>query len=51
MKKALEAIDGVSSAVASHEKGIAEVELEKEVSDDILTKAVTDKDYEVIGIE
>ena len=51
VKKALEAIDGVSSAVASHEKGIAEVELEKEVSDDILTKAVTDKDYEVIGIE
>jgi Cu2+-exporting ATPase len=51
VKKALEAIDGVSSAVASHEKGIAEVELETEVSDDILTKAVTDKDYEVIGIE
>lgn len=51
VKKALEAIDGVSSAVASHEKGIAEVELEKEVADDILTKAVTDKDYEVIGIE
>ena len=51
VKKALEAIDGVSSAVASHEKGIAEVELSSDVADDVLTKAVTDKDYEVLGIE
>ncbi|SEQ23889.1 Cu2+-exporting ATPase [Lachnospiraceae bacterium NE2001] len=51
VKKALEALDGVTSAEASHEKGIAEVVLEKEVSDDILTKAVTDKDYTVVGIE
>ncbi len=51
VKKALEAIDGVSSAVASHEKGIAEVELSSDVADDVLAKAVTDKDYEVLGIE
>ena len=51
VKKALEALDGVSSAVVSHESGTAVIELEKDVANDVLTKAVEDKDYKVTGIE
>ena len=50
MKNALEAVDGVVSAEASHEKGTAIVQLSKEVADDVLKKAVEDVDYEVTGI-
>lgn len=50
VKKALEALEGVISADVSHDKGTAVVALEKDVADDILTKAVEDKDYKVIGI-
>ena len=51
VKKALEALDGVESAVASHEAGTAVVKLLKEVPDAELTKAIEDKDYVVKGIE
>ena len=51
VKKALEAIDGVESAVASHEAGTAVVTLSKDVPDDVLKKAVEDQDYPVKGIE
>ena len=50
VKKALEALDGVISADVSHDKGTAVVALEKDVADDILTKAVEDKDFKVTGI-
>ena len=50
VKKALEALDGVVSADVSHDKGTAVVSLEKDVSDDVLTKAVEDKDFKVTGI-
>ncbi len=50
VKKALEAIDGVVSAEPSHEAGMAKVSLSAEVSDEVLTKAVTDAGYEVKGI-
>ena len=40
VKKALEALDGVISADVSHDKGTAVVALEKDVADDVLTKAV-----------
>ena len=50
VKKALEAIDGVTSAEVSHEKGQAVVTLESAVDDAVLTKAVEDKDYTVKGI-
>lgn len=50
VKKALEAIDGVESAVADHEANTAVVTLSKDVDDAVLTKAVTDQDYEVVGI-
>ena len=50
VKKALEALEGVISADVSHDKGTAVVALEKDVADDILTKAVEDKDFKVTGI-
>jgi len=48
MKNALEAIDGVVSAVASHEQNNAVLELSKEVSEEVLCKAVTDAGYEYV---
>ena len=50
VKKALEAIDGVNSAEVSHEAGTAVVELSEGVQDEVLQKAVEDKDYKVISI-
>ena len=50
VKKALEAVDGVESAEVSHENDKAVVTLSKEIDDDILRKAVEDKDYQVISI-
>lgn len=48
VKKTLEELDGVTQAVASHEKGTAIVTLEKDVSFETLKKAVEDKGYTVI---
>ena len=50
VKNALENIDGVKSAVVSHEKNQAIVHLSKEIPDDILASAVEAKDYHVVGI-
>ncbi|MBR5640513.1 MAG: heavy metal translocating P-type ATPase [Firmicutes bacterium] len=50
VRKALEAVDGVESAVASHEAGTAVVTLSKDVPDEVLKKAVEDQDYPVKGI-
>ena len=50
VKNALEALDGVSSAEVSHEKGCAVVTLSGDVNDDVLKKAVEDKDYKVTSI-
>jgi copper chaperone CopZ len=50
VKKALEAIEGVSAEVSLDDKA-AYVTAAAEVSDDILTKAVVDAGYEVTGIE
>ncbi len=47
VKKALEAIDGVESAVASHTEGTVVVTLSKDVADDVLKSAITDEGYEV----
>lgn len=49
VKKALEAIDGVSAAEADHVKGTATVTLTKDVPTEVLKKAIEDKDYKVIG--
>lgn len=50
VKKALEAVDGVVEANANHTTKEVTVKLEKEVADEVLTKAVTNQDYEVISI-
>ncbi len=51
VKKALEAVAGVSEAVVSHEKGNAVLTLASEVSDEVLKKAVEDQDYKVLEIK
>ena len=51
VKKALEALDGVTNAEVSHENGTAVLELSGDVSDDLLKKTVEDKDYKVTGME
>ena len=50
VKKALEGLDGVESALVSHETGTAQVSLTGEVADDILKKTVEEKGYTVTGI-
>lgn len=44
--KALTAIDGVEGATASHTENTATVTLSKDVSDDVLIKAIVDEGYE-----
>ena len=51
VKKALEALDGVNSAEVSHEAGTAVVELSEGIQDEVLQKAIEDKDYKVLSIE
>ncbi|MCI6248467.1 heavy metal translocating P-type ATPase [bacterium] len=51
VKKALEALPGVTEAVASHEAGTAVVTLSEPVEDEALKKAVEEQDYTVVGIE
>ena len=50
VKKALEALAEVEAAEVSHEKGTAVVTLRSEVSDEVLKKAVEEKDYTVVEI-
>ena len=51
VKKTLEALDQVEEAVVSHEAGTAIVKLNEQVDDAVLTKAVEDQDYKVLGID
>ena len=51
VKKALEALDGVDSAEVSHENGTAIVSSASEIPNEVLKKAVEDKEYIVKGIE
>ena len=51
VKKALEAVPGVESAVADHAKGTAVVTLSAPVEDDALRAAVEAQDYKVLGLE
>ena len=50
VRKALEALDGVDHADVSHEQDQAVVALKEDVADDVLKKAVEDKDYNVVSI-
>ena len=47
VKKALEAIDGVESASASHEENTATVTLSNDVDDSVLINAIVEAGYEV----
>ncbi len=51
VKKALEALEGVESAVASHEAGTAVVTLCADVADDVLKSTVEAQDYKVLDIQ
>lgn len=51
IKGALEKIDGVTSAVTSHEKGTAVIELSKDVPEDLFKAAVTEAGYKYLGQE
>jgi len=51
VKKCLEALPEVITALVSHENGTAVVTLNKELSDDVLKKAVEDQDYTVVSVE
>ena len=51
VKKALEAIDGVVSAVADHTKDIAVVQLDKEVDNQLLIDAIVAEEFEVVSID
>ncbi len=50
VKKALEKIDGVTSADVSHKAGTAIVSMDAEVPDDKLREAVEERDYKVVSI-
>lgn len=51
VKKALELLPEVDEAIVSKDENRAVVKLNKDVSDDILIKTITDKDFQVVGIE
>ena len=51
VKKAVESLDGVKNAEVSHVRGTAIVTLEKDISDNILKKAVTSQGYKVTDIK
>ena len=51
VKKALEALDGVTNAEVSHKAGTAVVTMEKEITNDVLKQAVEDQDYKVTDIQ
>ena len=51
VKKALEALDGVTNAEVSHKAGTAVVTMEKEITNDVLKQAVEDQGYKVTDIQ
>ena len=50
VKKALEAIDGIESAVASHEENMVTITNSKEVDEVLIKAAVTEAGYEYAGM-
>ena len=51
VKKTLEAIPGVDSAVVSHTDGTAVLNLSTDVDNGVLKSAIEEQDYKVLGIE
>lgn len=50
VKKALEALDGVSSAAASHKDALVTLETSKAVDEKLIKSAVEEAGYEYAGI-
>ena len=50
VKKALEAIDGIESAVASHEENMVTITNSKEIDENLIKAAITEAGYEYAGI-
>ena len=50
VKKALEAIDGITSATASHKDALVTIETSKSVDENLIKAAVTDAGYEYAGV-
>ena len=50
VKKALEAIDGITSATASHKDALVTIETSKSVDENLIKAAVTDAGYDYAGI-
>ncbi|MCR5743004.1 MAG: heavy metal translocating P-type ATPase [Lachnospiraceae bacterium] len=51
VKKALEALDGIENAVVSHDAGTAIITESKQVDEELIKKAIEDKDFTYVGIE
>ncbi len=51
VKKALEKIDGIESAEASHTAGTAVITLSKDVDEALIKEAIEDRDYKYLGME
>lgn len=51
VQKALEAVEGVTGVTMSLEEKSAVVTMESEITDEMLRKAVTEADYEVVEIK
>ena len=50
VKKALEAIDGIESAAASHEENLVTITNSKDVDEALIKEAVTEAGYEYAGM-
>jgi Cu2+-exporting ATPase len=50
VKKALEAIDGVETVVASHDENLVTITLSKDIDEAVIKAAVTEAGYEYAGI-
>ena len=50
VKKALEAIEGIESVVASHAENLVTITTSKDVAEDVIKAAVVEAGYEYVGI-
>ena len=50
VKKALEALDGIESAIASHEESLVTITTSKPVDEEVIKAAIVDAGYEYAGL-
>ena len=51
VKKALEAMEGVTGTEVSHKAGTAVVTMDRDIPNDAFIKAIAEQGYEVTGIQ